>query len=183
MVVRAKSGFVLGIDKLRAEVDFGPYHPAPGAPTWMARLAEIARGDLGALAILGPAGISIISANGHKTRVSPDPTSLYIAALSDRLRGTGQMAAVGIPPCGRHLPLFLASAALLKSTLENARAARKRGSVLVISRDLDIRSRYCSTMLIPVAECARMAIWFCCDPTHPCPSGMEASAFICPILH
>jgi len=143
MVVRAKSGFVLGIDKLRSEVDFGPYHPAPGAPTWMARLAEIARGDLGALAILGPAGISIISANGHKTRVSPDPTSLYIAALSDRLRGTGQMAAVGIPPCGRHLPLFLASAALLKSTLENARAARKRGSVLVISRDLDIRSRYC----------------------------------------
>jgi len=117
--------------------------PTNGAPPWLLRLSRITQEDLGALAILGPNGVSIGSSDGTRTRVVPDAASLYITGLADTIRGTGQRIAVGMPPNARHLPLLLASAALLKSTLERARGALRARSVLVISRDLDIRSRYC----------------------------------------
>jgi hypothetical protein len=143
MAVSPKTSSLFGIGKLRAETDFSPYLPTNGAPPWLLRLSRITQEDLGALAILGPNGVSIGSPDGTRTRVVPDAASLYITGLADTIRGTGQRIAVGMPPNARHLPLLLASAAVLKSTLERARGALRARSVLVISRDLDIRSRYC----------------------------------------
>ena len=142
MGVQAKPKLLLGIDKLRAEADFSHYLPKKGSPAWLVGLAQITRDDLGTLAILGPSGISIRS-DGYRSRLRPDPASLYIAGLTDKVRGAGQKVAVGIPASARHLPLLLATAAVLKSTLERARGSSRLGNVLVISRDLDIRSRYC----------------------------------------
>lgn len=143
MAVPPKASSLFGIKKLRAETDFSPYLPKNGAPPWLLRLSRVTQQDLGALAILGPNGVSIGSPDGTRTRVVPDATSLYIAGVADTIGGTGQRVAIGIPPSARHLPLLLASAAVLKSTLERARGALRARSVLVISRDLDIRSRYC----------------------------------------
>jgi hypothetical protein len=109
----------------------------------MINLSKFAREDLGSLAILGPSGISIRSKDGYSVRAIPDPSALYIVGISDKARGVGQRVAVGIPPVGRHLPLLLASAAVLAATLEHSRGSSRNGNVLVISRDLDIRSRYC----------------------------------------
>lgn len=139
----SKSGFLTGIEKLRNGVDFSPYQPTCEVPRWLGHLAKFVREDLGSLAILGPSGVSISSGDGHRVRVIPDALGLYIVAISDKVRGTGQKVAVGIPPTARHLPLLLASAAVLAATLEHSRGSTRSGNILVISRDLDIRSRYC----------------------------------------
>src|SRR5690348_2567133 len=102
MAVQPKPKLLLGIDKLRDEADFTRYVPRQGAPGWVLGLARITCEDLGALAILGPSGLSIRS-NGNRSRLRPDSASLYITALSDSVRGTGRRVAIGIPSGARHL--------------------------------------------------------------------------------
>src|SRR6185437_11476591 len=129
MASRLNPKLLLGVEKLRSEADFSQYLPKQGAPDWLLGLARVTRDDLGALAILGPSGVSVRS-DGYRSRLRPDPASLYIAGLTDKVRGTGQGIAVAIPPTARHLPLLLASAAVLKSTLERARGSVRPGNVL-----------------------------------------------------
>ena len=140
---RPSPGLLFGISKLRESVDFRPYTPTNDAPAWMRRLAFVAAKDLGSLAVLGPSGIKIDRGSGHRDRFYPDPAVLYLSALSNALRCSGKRVAIGVPPSGRHLPLVLAATAVLANTLEKSKGALRNGSVLVISRDLDIRSRYC----------------------------------------
>jgi hypothetical protein len=139
----SRSGYLTGIEKLREQADFRNCQPNGPVPPWMTNLAKFAREDLGSLALLGPSGVSIRSKDGYRVRAMPDASALYIVGISDRARETGRRIAVGIPPIARHLPLLLASAAVLAATLEHSRGSNRNGSVLVISRDLDIRSRYC----------------------------------------
>src|SRR5439155_26693365 len=97
----------VSLSRLREQVDLSPFMPNSDAPSWMVDLATITVHDLGALAILGPGGLSI-STNGAVARPVPDPAALFISGLSSRLRGGGKRIALGIPPVGRHLPLLMA---------------------------------------------------------------------------
>ena len=130
--------------KLRAQVDLRPYTPAPNAPRWLSYLASVAANDLGALALLGPGGINVSLTSGGRVRAMPDPTALFVASLASRIRRTRHRIALGLPPAARHLPLLLASSAVLASTLDrHLDPSVEDGGVLVISPDLDARSRYC----------------------------------------
>ena len=69
----------------------------------------------------------------------------YLSGLACRVRGTDVRLAVALPPGGRHLPLLLASAAVLDDVLTRAFDIEHaiEGRVLIVSPDLDVRSRYC----------------------------------------
>ena len=137
---------------LRALIGFGPYEPRPTAPEWLARFATMASSDRGVLALLGPGGISSTTEDDRRARAYFDAAALYLAALANLLRGSSRSIAVGIPPGARHLPLLLAATAVLGRTVETALdQAPDRGSgVLVISPDLDVRSRYCDLFVSSV---------------------------------
>jgi hypothetical protein len=132
------------VARLKGQIDFSPYEPGPDAPVWMDVFARNAHADMGVLALLSPGGISIAGIDGS-VRVVPDPTTVYIAGFADGARATGKRIAVGLPPFGRHLPLLLAVTALLADRLESfvRDTAPSRAGVLVITPDLEIRSRYC----------------------------------------
>ncbi len=137
---------------LRALIGFRPYEPAANAPEWVTRLGKMADGDMGVLALLGPAGLSVPTKDGPRARAIFDPAALYLSALANHLRGMPKKISVGVPPGGRHLPLLLAATAVLGRTVEAALGqSTKRGSgVLVISPDLDARSRYCDLFVSDV---------------------------------
>ena len=130
---------------MRSKTDFSPYTPISNAPSWLWDLANIARVDLGILALLGPSGISVGTEQGKRIRVKPDPMAVFLAGLASHICASGQRLAIGIPPAGRHLPLLLASTAILTNTLKRSLAINTsiEGNILVISPDLDVRSRYC----------------------------------------
>lgn len=115
------------------------------APPWLCDLAGIAFNDLGVMALLGPSGINVSTEQGKRVRAMPDPAGLFLAGLSSHIYATGRKLAVGLPPAGRHLPLLLASSAILANALKRSlsRDTLTGGCVLVISSDLDVRSRYC----------------------------------------
>lgn len=131
-----------GIDKLRAKVDFTRYEATTECPLWMRHLAAQAKSDLGVLGLLGPSGLSVAAPDGGRIRPVLDQACLYLAGLTDSLRGSGKRMAIGVPTAGRHLPLLLAAAAVLANTFDRA-LGRRCGGVLVISPDLELRSRYC----------------------------------------
>lgn len=142
------------VEALRKQVDLRPYRPVPGAPAWVDGLADFAGHDGGVLAVLGPGGVrtTVIdeaSARQRKARAVPDPSTVLLAGLAARVRATGEKLALGVPPAARHLPLLLASAAVMADTIASqagALALVKQG-VLVVSPDLDLRSRYCDLFI------------------------------------
>lgn len=133
------------LSRLREQVDIASLTLSSDAPSWLVDLAAITIHDPGSLAVLGPGGLNIRTQGGAIARFIPDPPALFIGGLSSRLRGGARRIALGIPPTGRHLPLLMASCALLASTLDRFDSPRtaSSGGVLIISPDLDLRSRYC----------------------------------------
>lgn len=131
-----------GIQKLQKSIDFASYAAASDAPVWMQRLASHVPHDFGALGLLGPSGLSVQNNGDGRMRPVLDAPTLYLAGLTDALRGSGKRLAVGVPPAARHLPLLLAASAVLANTIDRA-LGQKRAGVLVVSPDLDLRSRYC----------------------------------------
>src|SRR5262249_13318550 len=78
-----------------------------------------------------------------------DAPSLYIAGLGDLVRNSDQRLAVGLPPAGRHLALLLAVTSMLSHALQlqpDGTAQRGRSGILIITPNLDIRSRYCDLL-------------------------------------
>jgi hypothetical protein len=132
---------------LRSQVNLSPYFFPVSSPDWLLGLNKLVAEDLGILAILGRSGLNVAQTNG--ARVFPDSLSLGISALTDSLRGKGRRIAIGIPPGARHLPLLLAAVSVLADTLRKAQAAAGHQQntampgVLIVSTDLDVRSRYC----------------------------------------
>lgn len=132
---------------LRSRVDLSEYVFPPTSPRWLIALSKVAENDLGALALLGPGGLHVPGVSKYR-RVSLDAVSLLLTAFATSVRATGRHVAVGLPPGGRHLPLLIASASILADAIQRAQAlaARKAftrlSGVLVVSTDLDIRSRY-----------------------------------------
>lgn len=133
------------LDTLRKQVDFFPYTPVPDVPCWLDDLASIAFKNLGMLALIGPAGINVSTEQGGRVRALPDPTGVFLASLAGHMCGTKGRMAIGTPPAGRHLPLLLAGSVVLANTLDRSIDIGKAAdsNVLVISPDLDVRSRYC----------------------------------------
>lgn len=133
------------LDTLRKQVDFTLYVPVPDVPRWLNDLAAIAIKNLGVLALIGPSGINVRAEQSGRTRALPDPTGIFLAGLVGHISQTQGRIAIGIPPAGRHLPLLLASSFVLADKLNRYVDAGKitNSSILVISPDLDVRSRYC----------------------------------------
>lgn len=135
---------------LRTQVDLSPYgFSEDGAPRWLLALTRYLSEDLGALAMLGPNGLKVLTYTGAQ-RLRPDALALCIAALASCSRHTGKHLALGLPPGARHLPLVIAAVSILADALQRAQASASGqvnrahlSGVLVVSTDLDIRSRYC----------------------------------------
>ncbi len=134
---------------LRRQVDLSPYSFGETSPRWLLALTRYLSEDLGALAMLGPNGLNVLTRTGPD-RVRPDALALCIAALASCSRQTGKHIALGLPPGARHLPLVIAAVSVLADALQRAQASASGAfinanlsGVLVVSTDLDIRSRYC----------------------------------------
>ncbi len=131
------------VARLRLNANFAPYDATSAAPAWVDGLARLVRNDLGALALLGPAGLTLKDTSGGKSRPQFDPATLYLVALADRLRRSHRRIAIGLPPAAKHLPLLFAASAVLAGTVEDLPRTGDRGAgILLISPDLDLRSRY-----------------------------------------
>lgn len=128
---------------LRNSADFASYKPNPTAPDWLIDLEHAAERETGVWALLGPTGVSVPDKEGRRIRLAPEPLGLFLAGVASRLRWSGRRIAVGLPPTGKHLPLFIASTAVLSNSLDSlSPSSTARGGVLLISPDLDLRSRY-----------------------------------------
>jgi hypothetical protein len=90
---------------------------------------------------LGPKGVSIRRSDGRSIHPTFDPATVYLAGLADLLVRSGKSVAVGIPPDARHLPLIIAAVMVVAETLDRDDLGGRRG-VLLVSSDLDLRSRY-----------------------------------------
>jgi hypothetical protein len=131
---------------LRKKIDFSSCTPHAHSPRWFCDLADIASNDLGVMALLGPSGININDPSGKRLRAMPDTAGIFLAGLTNHVCATRRSLAIGIPPSGRHLPLLLAGSTVLANTLERSLMDNMsiNGCVLVISPDLDLRSKYCN---------------------------------------
>src|SRR5258708_26958879 len=120
------------MDRLRLGANFAPYDGASAAPAWVDGLARLVRNDLGALALLGPAGLTLKDTSGGKSRPQFDPATLYLVALADRLRRSHRRIAIGLPPAAKHLPLLFAASAVFAGTVHNLPRTCARGSGLLL---------------------------------------------------
>ncbi len=136
------------VEALKRQVDLTAYSFPQDSPRWLVALMRYLYEDLGVLAVLGPSGLSIRT-DSRTDRIKPDSLALSLAALVSRSRTTGTRLALGLPPGARHLPLLLAAVSVLADALQRAQASAKGeypvglSGVLVVSTDLDVRSRYC----------------------------------------
>jgi len=137
------------VETLKRQVDLSAFSFPQRSPRWLHALTKYLSEDLGALAMLGPNGLNVLTRTGAD-RVRPDALALCIAALASCSRQTGKHFALGLPPGARHLPLVIAAVSVLADALQRAQASASRASinanlsgVLIVSNDLDIRSRYC----------------------------------------
>lgn len=135
------------VGALRREVDVAQFAiPAACQARWAGTMRSIVGQDLGALALLGPSGVRV---RGHADRLVPDALTLSITSLASSKIGSGARVAIGVPPGGRHLPLIIAANAVLGDALQRAAPRGMRppvkgtSGVLIVSADLDVRSRYC----------------------------------------
>jgi hypothetical protein len=133
------------LTRLRSQVDLSTYETSDDAPGWLRSLAENALHQLGAMALVGPSGMSVTDEGGMRLRAVLDGADLFLVGVCCQIRASGQKVAVGLPPISRHLPLLLAGSAVLDDVLIAATSQNPvdYGRVLVVSPDLDVRSRYC----------------------------------------
>lgn len=133
----------------RARVDLRPCQPAEGAPYWVSAVCGKARNDFGVLALLGPTGVRVADGetpeNRASTRYLPDPAAVGLAGLIAAARQDGLSLSIACPPVGRHIPLlFVATTALAQTIEQQGRRGGTDGKgILIVSTDLDVRSRYC----------------------------------------
>jgi hypothetical protein len=143
--VKSEQPPFLNFATLQALADLHYYTPDTTAPLWLQGLGAIASRDPGVLAIAGPSGLTLDTDGSTSARTMPDAPSMFLAGLVDRVRGTERKLAIGLPPAARHLPLLLAGAAVLANVVDRMSGTPPQGdgSVLIVSPDLEVRSRYC----------------------------------------
>jgi hypothetical protein len=137
------------LEVFKAHVDLRACEPSADSPYWLSEISRLSRDDFGVLALLGPTGVCVAHGESEKirptTRFVPDPPLIALLGLVSAVRDEGLTLAVASPPIGRHLPLLIVAATALAQTVKRKRdgeAADGRG-ILVVSTDLDVRSRYC----------------------------------------
>jgi hypothetical protein len=149
-VTAQKSEVSVSLEVLRKTlrpVDFAPYEAKAGAPEWLRGLGRIAKANFGVLALMRPIAVSVAVDRTNSRRATVDTVSLYIAGLGDLVRNSDHRLAVGLPPAGRHIPLLLAVTSVLSQALQpHGQEGTTRSGVLVITPNLDIRSRYCDLL-------------------------------------
>ncbi len=124
------------------------YIPLDTSPDWLCGLGHYSTDHLGILALLGPAGVSMSSPNGRRTRLKPDAPSILLAGLAEKIRKMKHHVSLGIPPIARDLSLFIACTAILAKVFEHKSSpgSQHRG-VLIVSPDISIRSQYCELLV------------------------------------
>ena len=121
-------------------VDWKPYRADNGAAPWLQRVAKLSAARSAVLALLGPSGVGV-----GKTKPVLDPATVYLVGLTDYVHGAGLSVSVALPPTAPQVPLLLAATTVLADTVNDASGvADKRRGVLLVSPDLDLRSKYCS---------------------------------------
>ena len=138
------------LTSLRKQVDVSRYAAGPGAPAWIQALASLAAGNAGALSLIGPPGLSVATETGFRTKTPIEPAALYLAALTDTAATAKLKIGVAAPPSGQHLPLLFAIGTLLSTAINRVglpQTVERPGPVLVVSPDLELRSRYCDVFI------------------------------------
>ena len=133
------------------------YAAGPAAPDWAQTLASLARNNPGALALIGPSGISLTGTDSsYRIRSQIEAPAVYLAALADAVAKSKQKVAVAYPASARHLPLLFAVTTVLSTAIQRANQHNTSpgGPVPVVSPDLDLRSRYCDVFVrdVPLDE-------------------------------
>ena len=105
---------------LQKQVDSRAYVAGPGHPAWAKALSSLALSNPGALALIGPAGISVTTDDGFRARAAIEPPALYLAALADTVAATHGKVALAYPPAASHLPLLFAVTAVLSTAINRA---------------------------------------------------------------
>lgn len=93
------------LNMLREEYDERGYSVEHGSPGWLHGLNDFSIGDLGALALTGPSGISSGLDDNHP-KIIFDPPSIYLAGLAGRIRHNNLRLSVGLPPLARDISCF-----------------------------------------------------------------------------
>jgi hypothetical protein len=152
-------------------VDLPPLEINSTTPQWLRIAWDSVSHDNGILSLLAPTGITISTSTGARARAELDAPSSVVSMLADCVASQGQRLTVAIPPIGRHLPLLMAvtatmANAIFKKALVESGATFQQmrqasASVLIVSPDLDLRSRYSdlyvgSTQLDEVFHGSRM---------------------------
>lgn len=102
--------------------------------------------NFGALALLGPSGISVRSYDGVQRRASVEPAALLLTTLGELVIQQKKRVALGLPRAAEQFPLLLSGLSVLGQTIERqfvAKGLDTRGGVLIVSPDLNSRMRYC----------------------------------------
>lgn len=153
MSVPSAAEFQRRLDAFRERVDLTSCTTRSGAPFWLREVARQSHEDLGVLALLGPTGIGIAHDDAHQKRLRarfvPDPAALALVSLAGISQRDGLAIAISCPPVARHLPLLLIGASTLAETIRRHGDVQKSDGkgILVVSSDLDIRSRYCDLLV------------------------------------
>lgn len=139
-------------DRLAHLQDFNreAYAAGPHAPNWARALASLASKNPGTLALVGPSGISLTdSETSYRVRSQIEAAALYLSALVDAVAKSREKIAISYPASARHLPLLFAVTSVLSTAINRAgqNSPRQTAPVLLISPDLDLRSRYCDVFI------------------------------------
>ena len=134
------------LEVLRKRIDFSRFEYPNESSPWLRAISGALSADAGTLAVLGSTGLDV----RHLSSEMPmpiDPLSLCLAAYVSTLRHKGKKVALALPAGGRHLPLMFAAVGVLADALEGDAPTITRkivpGGILIVSKDLDLRSRYC----------------------------------------
>lgn len=132
------------IDLLKKSADVPRYRAAANAPAWIKAMSELALSNVGALSLIGPPGLSI-DCGDFKERVVFEQAAVYLASLVDCASKRHLKVAIAYPPVGSHVPLLLAIGSVLATGIGRHLSSGEEPArpVLVISPDLELRSRYC----------------------------------------
>jgi hypothetical protein len=132
------------ISRLKDGFPEADYCPHKNSPAWLRSLGLICKNDIGVQVLLGSVGVNLNLSSGRQLRLMPEALSAYLAGLTGMVQGNRRKIAIGLPPVGRDLSLFLACTTVLNKIIKRGKnITTKDEGALIISPDIGIRSFYC----------------------------------------
>jgi hypothetical protein len=158
-------GWANALWSLRQVADTSAIRASEGSVSWLSAASSVALNDAGVLAALGPNRLSSLNRGLIRTDAQIDGTALVLAAVAVSAARLRKTFSFPIAPGARHLPLLIATVAILGDTVRGKCFGEMDGEgVLLVSPDLDLRAKY-STLQIGSASI---------DAVHP---GCTLNAF------